>query len=130
MFRIVAVKKLEQLEEEEKATHRAIHAAEFARKANESAKEELQSQLTELKVREGKLDQERFSNGEQLRRLEREVESLVKDLRQNRTLLASMEADLKKTQTESVKQIEDLNQYKLKKAEASQEAGLQTCCPK
>ncbi|MCL6659445.1 MULTISPECIES: chromosome segregation protein SMC [Paenibacillus] len=119
--RIVAVKKLEQLEEEEKATHRAIHAAEFARKANESAKEELQSQLTELKVREGKLDQERFSNGEQLRRLEREVESLVKDLRQNRTLLASMEADLKKTQTESVKQIEDLNQYKLKKAEASQE---------
>ena len=56
-----AQKLLSELEEEEKSTHLAIQGAEFARKANESAKEELQSQLTNLKVREGKLDQETFS---------------------------------------------------------------------
>ncbi|WP_342417472.1 chromosome segregation protein SMC [Paenibacillus sp. FSL R10-2782] len=116
-----ALLKLAALEEEEKKTHQAIHAAEFARKANESAKEQLQGELTNLKVREGKLDQERFSLEEQLRRLRGDYDTLGKDSRQNKTLLASIEADLLTNEQESVKQIENLNQYRLKKAEASQQ---------
>ncbi|ASR48000.1 chromosome segregation protein SMC [Paenibacillus kribbensis] len=116
-----ALAKLAALEEEEKKTHQAIHAAEFARKANESAKEQLQGELTNLKVREGKLDQERFSLEEQLRRLRGDYDTLGKDSRQNKTLLASIEADLLTNEQESVKQIENLNQYRLKKEEASQQ---------
>ncbi|WP_149095808.1 chromosome segregation protein SMC [Paenibacillus terrae] len=116
-----ALLKLAALEEEEKKTHQAIHAAEFARKANESAKEQLQGELTNLKVREGKLDQERFSLEEQLRRLRGDYDTLGKDSRQNKTLLASIEADLLTNEQESVKQIENLNQYRLKKEEASQQ---------
>ncbi|MGW8956209.1 chromosome segregation protein SMC [Paenibacillus sp. NPDC055715] len=116
-----ALLKLAALEEEEKKTYQAIHAAEFARKANESVKEQLQGELTDLKVREGKLDQERFSLEEQLRRLRADYDTLGKDSRQNKTLLASIEADLLTNEQESVKQIENLNQYRLKKEEASQQ---------
>ncbi|MGW8441284.1 chromosome segregation protein SMC [Paenibacillus sp. S33] len=116
-----ALIKLTALEEEEKKTHQAIHAAEFARKANESAKEQLQGELTNLKVREGKLDQERFSLEEQLRRLRGDYDTLGKDSRQNKTLLASIEADLLTNEQETVKQIENLNQYRLKKEEAAQQ---------
>lgn len=116
-----AVKKLAELEEEEKATHQAIQAAEFARKASESAKEELQSQLTQLKVREGKLDQECFSLEEQLKRMQSEFNSHDKELRQTKTLLASIEADLETNAKESIQQIEDLNRYRLKKEQASEQ---------
>ncbi|SFS47434.1 chromosome segregation protein SMC [Paenibacillus sp. 453mf] len=119
--RAAAEQSLVKLEEEEKATHQAIHAAEFARKANESAKEELQNSLTILKVREGKLDQERFSVEEQVRRMEREYENSDKERYRNRTMLASVEADLKTNAEESVKQTEDLNRYRLKKEEAGRE---------
>ncbi|MGN7355968.1 chromosome segregation protein SMC [Paenibacillus sp. SAF-054] len=116
-----AVKRLAQLEEEEKSTHQAIQAAEFARKASESAKEELQTQLTQLKVREGKLDQECFSLEEQLRRMQSDFSSQDKELRQSKTLLASIEADLATNAKESIQQIEDLNRYKLKKEQASEQ---------
>lgn len=115
-----AVKKLAALEEEEQKVHQAIQAAEFARKANESAKEELQVQLTDLKVREGKLDQERFSLEEQLRRLQQDADGLGKDARNNRSLLAAVEADLKKNREESVRQIEDLNRYRMLKTETAE----------
>ncbi|QDY82155.1 chromosome segregation protein SMC [Paenibacillus polymyxa] len=122
--RAEALVKLAALEEEEKKTHQAIHAAEFARKANESAKEQLQGELTNLKVREGKLDQERFSLEEQIRRLRGDYDTLGKDSRQNKTLLASIEADLLTNEQETVKQIENLNQYRLKKEEAAQQLDL------
>ncbi|MFB5673549.1 chromosome segregation protein SMC [Paenibacillus terreus] len=117
--RAEAVRKLAELEEEEKKTHQAIQAAEFARKANESAKEELQSQLTDLRVKEGKLEQERFSLEEQVKRLQGDYNSLYKDAKQNRSLLASVEADLRINQEESVKQTEDLNRYRILKDETA-----------
>ncbi|AJS59263.1 chromosome segregation protein SMC [Paenibacillus sp. IHBB 10380] len=116
-----AVKKLEQLEEQEQATHQAIHAAEFARKASESAKDELQGQLTQMKVREGKLDQECFSIEEQLRRLRSDFNSQDKDLRQTKAILATIEADLISNAKESSQQIHDLNHYKLNKERSSEQ---------
>ncbi|MDO7905867.1 chromosome segregation protein SMC [Paenibacillus sp. JX-17] len=119
--RAEAAAKLVKLEEEEKATHLAIQAAEFARKANESAKEELQTQLTDLKVREGKLDQERFSLEDQLRRLQSDYDGLGREVKQNRQILASIEADLRKNEAETVQQTEDVNRYRMKKEEAAQQ---------
>ncbi|AWB44260.1 chromosome segregation protein SMC [Paenibacillus sp. CAA11] len=123
-LRAVAEEKLVKLQDEEQTIHQAIQAAEFARKASESAKEELQSQLTDLKIREGKLDQETLSLQEQLDRLQEECTSRGKELEQSRRILASIEADLKNNERESVRQTEDLNSYKLKKSQASEQLEL------
>ncbi|WP_106766109.1 chromosome segregation protein SMC [Paenibacillus faecalis] len=112
---------LAELEDEEKATHQAIQAAEFARKANESAKDELQTRLTALKVQEGKLDQETFSLEEQLKRLKTDVGNHEKEQGQSQTMLNSVVAELEQNAAESVKQIENLNHFKLKKDEAAQQ---------
>ncbi|GAB6988873.1 chromosome segregation protein SMC [Paenibacillus pini] len=121
LSREAAAKKLTELEAEEKATHLAIQAAEFARKASETAKEELQTELTQLKIKEGKLDQGCTSLEEQLRRMQSDYNSQDKELRQTKTLLASIEADLKTNLKESIQQIEDLNQYKLNKDTTSEQ---------
>lgn len=114
-----ATAELERLEKEEKEAHEGIRNAESARKANESAKEELQGKLTSMKVSEGKLDQEIFSLEEQLRRLRQDVGSQDKELRQNRNLLHTIEQDLANNALEAVKQKEDLNSYRLKKEETT-----------
>ncbi|CAM2898734.1 chromosome segregation protein SMC [Paenibacillus sediminis] len=118
--RIHAEEQLVLLQAEEQAVQQSIQAAEFARKANESAKEELQNQLTDLKVLEGKLAQEQFSLEEQLRRLQNEFGSQQRDLDQNRKILASIEADLENNAAEQVKQIEDLNNFKLRKEQTAE----------
>lgn len=69
---------LARLEKEEKEAHEAIRNAESDRKANETAKEELQGKLTGMKVTEGKLDQEIFSLEEQLRRMRQDAGSQEK----------------------------------------------------
>ncbi|WP_410769294.1 chromosome segregation protein SMC [Fontibacillus sp. BL9] len=117
--------KLVELEKEEQSVQQSIQAAEFARKANESAKEELQDLLTGLKVREGKLDQEGYSLREQLRRAEEDCGILKRELDQNRSILQSIEADLKQNELQSVSQREDLNDYKLKKERASEQLELE-----
>ncbi|WP_301626161.1 chromosome segregation protein SMC [Paenibacillus apis] len=120
-----AEQKLVQLEREEQQVHQSIHAAEFARKANESAKEELQDTLTELKVKEGKLDQECFSVREQLRRSEEDCTIMRRELEQNRAIMQSIEADLKQNEEQSVTQREDLNDFKLKKERAGEQLELE-----
>ncbi|MBT2292542.1 chromosome segregation protein SMC [Paenibacillus albidus] len=117
--RKLATAELTRLEKEEKDAHEAIRSAESARKANESAKEELQGKLTGMKVSEGKLDQEIFSLEEQLRRTRQDAGSQDKELRQNRSLLNTIEQDLESNTLEAVKQKEDLNNYRLKKEETA-----------
>lgn len=119
-----AQEKLVSLEKEDQSIQQAIQAAEFARKANESAKEELQTQLTDLKVREGKLDQECYSIKAQLERSEQDFTSQAVELEQSQRILESIEADLKQNERESIKQIEDLNNYKLKKERAGEQLEL------
>lgn len=114
----------EQLEKEEARIHQAIHAAEFARKANESAKEELQDTLTTLKVREGKLDQECTSLRSQFQRSEADCKEMLAGLEQNRKILKSIEVDLQQNEKASVEQIEQLNEYKIKKVSSSEELEL------
>lgn len=119
-----AAAELGRLEKEEKEAHEAIRNAESARKANESAKEELQSKLTGMKVTEGKLDQEIFSLEEQVRRMRQDAGSQDKELRQSRSLLITIEKDLEENTKEAVKQKEDLNSYRLKKEETAAKLDL------
>ncbi|MGG4553772.1 chromosome segregation protein SMC [Paenibacillus humicus] len=117
--------RLKDLEKEEQTIRQSIQAAEFARKANESVKEELQHQLTGLKVREGKLDQECHSLREQLQRSQEEFEIQKKELEQNRSILQAIEADLKQNELQSVKQREELNDFKLKKERTSEQLDME-----
>ncbi|MEF2965261.1 chromosome segregation protein SMC [Paenibacillus sp. M1] len=117
--------KLKELGQEEQTVQQSIQAAEFARKANESAKEELQDLLTGLKVREGKLDQEGSSLRDQLRRSEEDCAVLKRELEQNRSILQSIEADLEQNERQSVSQREELNDYKLKKERAGEQLELE-----
>lgn len=123
--KVAAAAKQVELEKEEQAIHQSIHAAEFARKANESAKEELQDLLTGLKVREGKLEQECFSLRDQLRRSEEDCGIQQGELEQNQKILQSIEADLKHNELESVKQREDMNDLKLKKNRTSEKLEME-----
>lgn len=120
-----AEERLVELEKEEQTVQQNIRAAEFARKASESAKEELQDLLTDLKVREGKLDQECQSLREQLRRAENEFKVQERELGQNRTILESIEVDLQQNEEQTVKQREELNDFKLKKERASEQLELE-----
>ncbi|AZK47825.1 chromosome segregation protein SMC [Paenibacillus lentus] len=117
--------RLQELEKEEQTIRQSIQAAEFARKANESVKEELQHQLTGLKVREGKLDQECNSLREQLQRSEEEFEIQKKELEQNRSILQSIEADLKQNEIQSVNQREEMNDFRLKKERTSEQLEME-----
>lgn len=117
--------KLVELEKEELSIQQSIQAAEFARKANESAKEELQDLLTGLKVREGKLDQECFSLQEQLRRSQEDCAIQKRELEQNRSILQSIVADLEQNEQQSTNQREELNDYKLKKERAGEQLELE-----
>ncbi|MRN55208.1 chromosome segregation protein SMC [Paenibacillus monticola] len=117
--RKLATAELERLVKEEQEAHEEIRNAESTRKANESAKEELQGKLTGMKVAEGKLDQEIFSLEEQLRRLRQDVGSQDKELRQNRSLLDTIEQDLVNNTLEAVQQKESLNSNRLKKEATS-----------
>ncbi|MBP2001157.1 chromosome segregation protein [Paenibacillus shirakamiensis] len=117
--------KLEQLEQKQQSIQDSIVAAEFARKANESAKDELVIQLTELKVREGKGDQEYLSLSEDLRRLTEDCTLQSKELAQNRKFLQTIELELSQNESQSMLQVEDLNDFKLKKTQTGERLEFQ-----
>ncbi|MDO3410732.1 chromosome segregation protein SMC [Saccharibacillus sp. CPCC 101409] len=89
-----AERRLKELEAEEAANRQAIAAAEFARKAGESAKEELQGHLTELRVQESRLGQETASLEERLSRLGEENGTFSGQLADRRKMLRGAEAEL------------------------------------
>ncbi|WP_152392428.1 chromosome segregation protein SMC [Paenibacillus guangzhouensis] len=119
--REAAVRKLEAYQTDEARIQQEIQTAESMRKMNESAKEELQSQLTDLKVQAGKWDQEKFSLQEQLRRVRDEKAAYVRDLASAKESIAQIQKDYEVYERERVKQIEDLNHFKLQKEKTAEQ---------
>lgn len=113
--------RLSELKIEEERLHVAIETAESARKANESAKEELQTQLTDMKVRQGKLEQETFSLQERLKRVEEEAHGYEQEYTQLTQSLIQVQIDLETAEREAMKQTEDLNHFGVKKQEAGKQ---------
>lgn len=114
-----AEQRLAELKVDEDRQQVAIHKAESTRKANESAKEELQSQLTDLKVRQGKLDQELFSLSDQLKRAEHDASAYEKEYTHQTQALIQVQLDLETVEREMMKQTEDLNHFGVRKQEAA-----------
>lgn len=119
--RQTAEMRLAELKIEEDRLHVSIESAESARKANESVKEELQTQLTDMKVRQGKLDQEMFSLQEQLKRAQQEAAGYEQEYTHLTQGLIQVQIDLETVERETMKQTEDLNHFGVKKQETGKQ---------
>lgn len=118
------IAKGEALQEEIAALQEAIRQAEAARKANESAKEALQGQLTELKVTVATAAQEKELLQEQFRRLKAELEALRLEEEAARQSLVSVELELESNGRETTVQIENFNFNKMKKQECAEQMDI------
>lgn len=119
--KLAAEQSLTALQQEETDLQQAIRDAELKRKAKESAKEELQVQLTSLKVKTASVSQEKQSLEEQLRRFDEDLSASERELGGNKRLLKQVVADIEANEAETVNQIEQLNHFRLKKREASEQ---------
>ncbi|HEY0826600.1 MAG TPA: chromosome segregation protein SMC, partial [Bacilli bacterium] len=107
-------------QEEEVQLQQQIREAEITRKANESAKEELQGQMTDLKVKVAGTFQEKQFLQEQLLRFDADLEVAVQELESNRLMLQQLDQDLQTNELESMKQLESLNHNHIKKLECTE----------
>jgi len=110
-----------KLEQEEQRIQADIIAAELSRKSNESAKEQLQEALTELKVKAAGLAQEKASLTEQLQRFTAELESSQTEQQSNISILAQIKQDIEANETEIIQQRERLNQLQIDKSACSEQ---------
>lgn len=122
--RTAALAALERLQEQETILQQAIREAELARKAGELAKEELQTQLTDLKIKVASHSQEKQLLQEQERRSSLETNELKRELDLNRSLIQQLERDMANHEQETVLQIEQLNDFKLKKQHCTEQLEL------
>jgi len=113
--------KLAEHQASEQRLHQMIRDAELSRKANESAKEELQTQMTDMKVKVAALSQEQQSLSEQLARIKEELRHEEQELGRTKHLLKQADSDAETNEKESVKQIEDLNHYRIKRQQYTEQ---------
>lgn len=119
-----AEQRLEQLTLDEARLQEAIRLAEERRKASESAKEELQGQLTDLKIAVAKTDQEKLSFEDQANRVRSDIQRAKSELANLRALSEQQDEELLRHGEETVKQIEQLNDLRIKKAECAEQTDL------
>lgn len=122
--RQAAEAKLEAAAAEEARLQQAIRDAEERRRANESAREELQGQLTELKVAVAKTEQEKQSFEEQAARIRGEIARAKQELTALRETAAFQEDELHRLEEDAVKQIETLNTLRLEKEQCAEAIDL------
>ncbi len=116
--------RLEELTADEARLQEAITLAEERRKASESAKEELQGQLTDLKIAVAKRSQEKQSFEDQAFRVRSDIQRGKTELTHLRNLLTQQEEEMVRHGEESVSQIEQLNQLRIKKSQCSEETDM------
>lgn len=119
-----AEQRLEQLTLDEARLQEAIRLAEERRKASESAKEELQGQLTDIKIAVAKTDQEKLSFEDQANRVRGDIQRAKSELANLRALSEQQDEEILRHGEESVKQIEQLNDLRIKKAECAEQTDL------
>ncbi|WP_054029012.1 chromosome segregation protein SMC [Bacillus sp. FJAT-28004] len=116
--------RLEQLVVDEARLQEAIRMAEERRKASEFAKEELQGQLTDIKIAAAKTDQEKLSFEDQSARVRADIGRAKQELGSLRSLFVQQEEEMVRHADETVQQIEQLNHLRLKKQECSEQTDL------
>ncbi|MFD1952706.1 chromosome segregation protein SMC [Paenibacillus thailandensis] len=119
-----AAERLAQLTQDEARLQEAIALAEERRKANETAKEELQGQLTDLKIAVAKTDQEKQSFEDQASRIRTEIQRAKQEMAGFHAMLKQNEAEIERHGAELVRQIEQLNALRLQKQQCSEQTDL------
>ncbi|MEK3882103.1 chromosome segregation protein SMC [Paenibacillus sp. PL2-23] len=119
-----AEQRLQQLTLDEARLQEAIRLAEERRKASESAKEELQGQLTDLKIAVAKTDQEKLSFEDQAARVRSDIQRAKGELANLRSLYAQQEEEIARHADETIAQIEQLNHLRIKKASCAEGTDL------
>lgn len=119
-----AEERLAMLTLEEAKLQEAIRVAEERRKAGESAKEQLQDQLTDLKIALAKTDQEKMSFEDQASRVRSDIGRAKQELSGLREMLQRHDEENRQHGDESVKQTEQLNALKLKKDGCAEQTDL------
>jgi chromosome segregation protein len=118
--KLAAEELLQRSLQREEQLQLSIREAELVRKAGESAKEELQAQLTELKVKVASSTQEKQSLIEQQQRMQADLRAIQAELQGNRTQLQQLNEEIAVCQRDSVQQLEQLNHHTLKKQECTE----------
>ncbi|WP_214629291.1 chromosome segregation protein SMC [Paenibacillus agaridevorans] len=119
-----AEERLEGLVNDEARLQEAIRMAEERRKASESAKEELQVQLTDLKIAVAKTDQEKMSFEDQANRVRSDIGRAKQELANLRSVSAQQEEELVRHSEESVAQIAQLNDLRIRKTNCAEQTDL------
>lgn len=113
--------KLSALQLEEERLYQLLETAELARKANESEKEVLQSELTDMKVKQAKLEQEISSLQQQFTHYEQEIQVYGQECQQLKQSVTQVQLDLEAVARDKNKQTEDLQHFHCKKQKISKQ---------
>lgn len=116
-----SLQELNRLQLEENRLREELRVAEVARKASDSAKEELQEQLTGLKVKVASVTQEKQGLLAEQRRLEQDVTTIQNELVSSRERLQQFHASFEMNEQESIKQIEQLNDLRIRRNACSEQ---------
>lgn len=115
-----ALEQVQLLEAAESKLQEEIREAELARKASELAKEELVTQLTDLKVQAASVAQEQESLSGQEERLRAERDALREELEQSRGTVSRLALDIAANEEDLVRQTELLNHLSIRKRECTE----------
>jgi chromosome segregation protein len=122
--RAAAEAKLAEMAAEEARLQEAIRDAEERRRSRESAREEMQEQLTELKVAAAKTEQEMQSLAGQSARLRGEIARAKQELAALRETASIQEEESRRLEEEAVKQTEALNGLRIAKERCAESIDL------
>lgn len=117
----MAAEALGRLQAKEAELQQAIREAELARKASEFAKEELQTLLTDLKVKVAGITQEKQSLAEQEKRFQTDYAALRAELSHNKRMQVQLNEDAAEIERDGVRQTELLNELKIRKKQCTEQ---------
>lgn len=113
--RVELGERIERLSAEETALTAAIREAELSRKAAQSAKEELQQQLTDWKVSAAAKAQDMQSLNAQLERLRAETGAFEAERAAAEAAISRLQEELSALERESTQRIEQANELRIRK---------------
>lgn len=118
--RQAADEKLAELSAAEASLNERIKEAEELKKSQESARSELQSGLTEIRVKIASVTQDRTAMRTQISRVTEEIASLASEQQETKALLDELDAEIQQTTEEQRQQTVLLAQFQEKKQQCAE----------
>lgn len=118
--RIELERRIQLLSEEETQLSALIRETELQRKAAQSAKDELQQQLTEWKVNAASAAQEKQSLQSRLARIGEDTEALIAERAEAEEAEAKLQQDLETLEREGVEKVEEANELRIRKQQLTE----------